>query len=80
MISDVAEAIAQLYVDMLRGVPGHSQDVTSIVQAAGQGDLEAVKDIVKRNPQKVRLIVYCLVSSSGIFHSYRDILKKNSNV
>lgn len=53
-ITDVAEAIAQLYVDMLRGMPGHSEGAVSIVQAAGQGDLQAVKDWVKRNPDKVK--------------------------
>lgn len=53
-IEDVAEAIAQLYVDMLRGMPGHSEGAVSIVQAAGQGDLQAVKDWVKNNPDKVK--------------------------
>ncbi|XP_065929088.1 E3 ubiquitin-protein ligase MIB2 [Magallana gigas] len=51
--NDVAEAIAQLYVDMLRGMPGHSEGAVSIVQAAGQGDLQAVKDWVKNNPDKI---------------------------
>lgn len=50
----MAEAIAQLYVDMLRGMPGHSEGAVSIVQAAGQGDLQAVKDWVKNNPDKVK--------------------------
>lgn len=52
----MAEAIAQLYVDMLRGMPGHSEGAVSIVQAAGQGDLQAVKDWVKNNPDKVKHI------------------------
>lgn len=51
--NDVAEAIAQLFVDMLRGMPGHAAGTISIVQAAGQGDLQAVKEIVKNFPDKV---------------------------
>ncbi|XP_048753764.2 E3 ubiquitin-protein ligase MIB2-like [Ostrea edulis] len=51
--NDVAEAIAQLFVDMLRGMPGHAAGTISIVQAAGQGDLQAVKEIIKKFPEKV---------------------------
>jgi hypothetical protein len=38
---------------MLRGMPGHAAGTISIVQAAGQGDLQAVKDIIKTSPDKV---------------------------
>jgi hypothetical protein len=56
---DVEEGIAQLYVDMLRGMPGHAAGTISIVQAAGQGDLQAVKDIIRTSPDKVLAVSKC---------------------
>ena len=38
---------------MLRGMPGHAAGTVSIVQAAGQGDLQTVKDIISKHPDKV---------------------------
>lgn len=77
----MAEAIAQLYVDMLRGMPGHSEGAVSIVQAAGQGDLQAVKDWVKNNPDKVKHN-YCdfLFLSLSLSLSLSAIVKYYKNI
>ncbi|KAK3101023.1 hypothetical protein FSP39_000330, partial [Pinctada imbricata] len=52
-MNDVAEAIAQLFVDMLRGMPGQAAGTVSVVQAAGQGDLAQVQEILRKHPDKV---------------------------
>lgn len=49
----VAESIAQLFVDMLRGTPGVDQGKENIVQAAANGELAVVKAVLKSYPDKV---------------------------
>lgn len=49
----VAEAIAQLFVAMLREAPGTEEENDSIVEAAAKGDFDVVKRIVKKHPDKI---------------------------
>ena len=49
----MAEAIAQLFVNLLRARPGEDTGAVTIVQAAGEGKLDVVRDIVKKSPEKV---------------------------
>lgn len=49
----VAEAIAQLFVAMLREAPGTEEENDSIVEAAAKGDFDVVKKIVKKHPDKI---------------------------
>lgn len=49
----VAEAIAQLFVAMLREAPGTEEENDSIVEAAAKGDFDVVKRIVKKYPDKI---------------------------
>ncbi|VDI03290.1 E3 ubiquitin-protein ligase mind-bomb [Mytilus galloprovincialis] len=49
----VAEAIAQLFVAMLREGPGTEEENDSIVEAAAKGEFDVVKKIVKKHPDKI---------------------------
>ncbi|KAK3588344.1 hypothetical protein CHS0354_040103 [Potamilus streckersoni] len=51
----VADALAQLFVDLLRGVPGTVPGEITLVQAAAKGDLETVKSILEKSPDKVNM-------------------------
>ncbi|XP_063408624.1 E3 ubiquitin-protein ligase MIB2-like isoform X1 [Mytilus trossulus] len=49
----VAEAIAQLFVGMLREGPGTEDENDSIVEAAAKGEFDVVKKIAKKHPDKI---------------------------
>lgn len=49
----VAGALADLFVGLLRGVPDDDGGDISVVEAAAKGDIARVKDIVRKNPDKV---------------------------
>ncbi|KAK3104827.1 hypothetical protein FSP39_011109 [Pinctada imbricata] len=52
-LDNVAEAFAQLFVDMLRERAENESSRVTIVQAAGDGNLDVVQEIVKRSPGKI---------------------------
>ena len=49
----MADAIAQLFVAMLREAPGPEGDNVNIVEAAAKGDFDDVKKVIKSHPKKV---------------------------
>ncbi|KAL3862390.1 hypothetical protein ACJMK2_008359 [Sinanodonta woodiana] len=51
----LANALAQLFVGFLRGDPGATQGEITLVQAAANGDLETVKAILGKSPDKVNM-------------------------
>jgi hypothetical protein len=53
-------AIALLLAGLLRGTPGGGDDV-SIVQAASDGNIDLVKDIVRKTPEKVMCCLLFLI-------------------
>ena len=67
MFSDVAEAVARIFVDMLRNQPGiQTQTLGNLCQAAAQGNLELVKQIMRAHPNKVcNLQIYVMQSTSN---------------
>jgi hypothetical protein len=52
-VTEMSQAIAVLLAGLLRGNAGGGGDDVSIVQAAADGNLDLVKDIVKKSPDKV---------------------------
>ena len=54
ILVEVAGAVADLFVGLLRAMPALDNDEMLLVEACVKGDLDTVKRIVDRSPEKVK--------------------------
>jgi len=84
-LTDVSDAIAKLFVDMLRAQPDVQtlretkvEPVINLVQAAATGNLQDVKTFIKKYPTKV-ILMHNIWVIIGIFVGVVSFWKEGVN-
>lgn len=54
---DVSEGVAKIYADLKREQPDQVAGPVAIFKAAGQGDLQTVKEIIRKYPDAVLIFL-----------------------